>query len=255
MEPTTITGGIAQYPEIAALLVLIVGVFAARILRNLVGYILESADRRLARYATTEGSLVSANLVKAGKLTTFWLVISLSVLVALRLLGVHELSIVLEAAIGFVPKLMIGLAIIGAGHLLGLSSRTLVARMATGVTADAIGPRMLHASILVIAVVMGLQQMGIDIRFITDLVLVLVTVVLGGMALAFALGARQHVANIIAQVELRRYVVGEKIRIGSIEGTIVEIHSTGINLSVPEGVVAIPAARFTRLAVTRLGDG
>ena len=55
---------------------------------------------------------------------------------------------------------------------------------------------------------MGLQHVNVDITFVTQLVLILVGTVSAGLMLAFSLGARRHVANLLARRELSRLAIG-----------------------------------------------
>jgi uncharacterized protein YacL len=252
MDDSIVTARIADYPELAAVVVLIVGIVAARLARHAVGFLLGALDRRLARYATSSASIVSPELVAFSKGLAFWLVVLAAVTFALRLLEVGALSDVLNTVISFIPQMFIGFTIIGAGHLLGLFLRGLTARLADTIGPDSLGPRLVHGAVLLIAIVMGLQHMSIDITFVTQLVLVLVVVVLGGLALAFALGARQHVANLLARSELARFEPGDRIRVDDEEGMIVDIHQTGVELTTAEGSAFIPASHFASMRVVRL---
>ena len=51
--------------------------------------------------------------------------------------------------------------------------------------------------------------------------------------------------------ELERLTPGERIRIDDEEGTVIEIHTTGVDIATAEGVVTIPAARFAELKLLR----
>ena len=72
--------------------------------------------------------------------------------------------------------------------------------------------------------------------------------------LAFALGARRHVANLLAHRELARINVGERIRIDDVEGVVVEIHDTAVDVTTKHGVATVPAARFAESTVLRLSE-
>ncbi|MDH3643973.1 MAG: hypothetical protein OES38_17845, partial [Gammaproteobacteria bacterium] len=204
MDGAFFSENLARYPELGALVVLVLGIAGARVARSAVGQALSALDQRMSRYTTDDAGIISPALIRVGRGMTFWLVVFVAVILALRLLGVGELSVALDSVMAFIPKLLVGVTIVGAGQLLGLVSRSLIARLSDTIQPDSLGPRLVHGAIFVVALVMGLQQMKIDITFITQLVLVLVVVIMGGMMLAFALGARQHVANLIAQTELQR---------------------------------------------------
>jgi small-conductance mechanosensitive channel len=97
----------------------------------------------------------------------------------------------------------------------------------------------------------GLQHMGLDVSFIGQLLILVLGAGIGGLALAFALGARRHVANLVAHAMVARYRPGDRIRIGDIEGVVIEVHRVGVDLVTDEGVVTVPAALFADRPVLR----
>lgn len=254
MNESGVAGFVANHPEAIALAVLILGAVLAKLASAAIERALESLVTHTSRYTTTEQELVSPAYISLARGFTFWILLLASLALALHLLGIDGLSAGLGIVLGFLPRLIIGLAIIGAGYLLGLLLRELVARLDDDPDLNALPPRLVHGAVVLVAVVMGLQHMSVDISFVERLLLVVVTVLLSGMALAFALGARQHAANLIAQSEMQRYSVGELIRVAGKEGTIVSMHRTGLDLATREGVVAIPAALFSSEVVVRLAD-
>lgn len=251
MNPSELFLGLASHPEITAVVVLILGIILARLLSSFVGLFLNQIDLRTARYTTTDTGIVTPRFVRVCKVLVFWSVVLVAVTTALSLVGTDRMSGAIDAVFGFIPRLVAGIAIIATGHLLGLLLRNAFAQMGDSLDADAISLRLLHGAILLIAIVMGLQQMNIDISFITQLSLLLVLLVLGSLGLAFALGARQFVSNLVAQPEIQRYAIGERITIGEYEGTIVGIHRTGVELDCKDGIVSIPSAIFANQPVIR----
>jgi len=94
-----------------------------------------------------------------------------------------------------------------------------------------------------------IEQIGIDVTFVTTMIAIVLGVVLAGFSLAFGLGARQSVANLIAARSLRRhFALGQRARFGSIEGEIVEFTPTSVILSTLEGRVHVPASQFDEQA-------
>jgi hypothetical protein len=210
-------------------------------------------DQRIARYSTSGSYVVSPTRVGLLRAGVFWLTLVISIIFALRLLGVGGFATALDQVLAFVPSLLVGLAIIGVGHLLGIIVRDLVGRVGGGSGTD-LAPRISYVAVLIVAVIMSLQEMGIDTSFLTQLMLVFLVVSLGGLTLAFALGAREYVANLIARAELERYSVGDLLKVGEYQGTVVAIRSTGVDLATDLGIVSIPASRFARQAVVQLAD-
>ncbi|MBX3705589.1 MAG: mechanosensitive ion channel [Pseudomonadales bacterium] len=241
-----------QYPEIAALLVLILGLVLGKVAERGVRHALALVERLASRTGSRHGGLFSPAFQRASGLLAYGIVLALAITEAIRLLGISQLTSWLDQALAYAPRVVIALFILGIGNALGVLARNLVAGVAGHGTPDALGPRAVQAAILVVAIITALQQLGIDISFITQLAMIVLAAVVGGLSLAFALGARRYVANLLAQTELARYGTGERLRIDQDEGLVVEIHRTGLVLATPEGLVSIPAARLAEGRVVRL---
>ncbi len=237
-----------------AVLVLVVGFVVARLAERWTGRGLDALDKWMSRRSTAESAPVSPATFGMIVGAVFWLVIVAAVFTALRVLGIGEFGNLFDGIAAFVPRLLIAVVIIVAGHLLGLLARGLLPTLGDVIQPDTIVPKMAHLGIVLLAMLMAIQQLGIDVSFITQLVLLLLLVTLGGMSLAFALGARTYVANLIARSDLSRFAVGDRIRIDGIEGVIVDIHGTGLELATDSGTVTIPAARFSEVPVLRYAE-
>jgi small-conductance mechanosensitive channel len=78
------------------------------------------------------------------------------------------------------------------------------------------------------------------------MVAVIVGAGLAGAGLAFGLGARTAVSNIIASHYVSQaYRVGQTVRVGSVEGQIVQTTPTAVFIASPEGRVMVPANQFS----------
>jgi small-conductance mechanosensitive channel len=244
---------INTYPELAAIGVLLLGAVLGQIAALLARRVLRSIDRIAARFGGRERMLFSPLIQQTASMTAFVIVLALAVIVAVRLLDIDQLSNWLDLVLVYAPRFVLGLLIIGAGTVLATLVRTLSANLFAQGDANALLPRLIQVGVILIAFVTGLQQIGIDISFITQLSLIVLAAVLGGLSIAFALGSRQYVANLMAQSELARYATGDRLRIDDDEGEIVEIHRSGLTLATDEGLVVIPAARLNSGPVLRLG--
>jgi len=247
-----LSGLIDTYPELTAVVVLVLGFLLGKLAETAVRHLLVLADRLVARYGTRQQTLFSPLFQRVFGLITYATVLVIAVILAVRLLDIEQLSAWLDGALAYAPRFVVGLFIIGIGNVLGALLRNLTAGLLGDGDADALAPRLVHAGVVTVAVITGLQQLGIDISFITQLALVLLASLVGGLSIAFALGARQYVANLMAQPELARYGTGERLRIDADEGVVVEIHRTGLILATDEGLVSIPAARLAEGRVVRI---
>jgi hypothetical protein len=239
---------------LSAVAIMVAGLIAARLTQRVVGRSLSSLDGWLSRYSSSDSGWITPTSAAAISGASFWLVVLMAVVISLRMLGVGEFSDLIEGVADFVPRLLVAVVIVGIGHLLGLLARALVARMSDTMLPDSHIPRLVHGAVLVFALLIALQQLNVNITFVTQLILTLVVVFLGGLTLAFALGARTHVSNLLGRAELRRYAIGEQIRIDDIEGVIVHIHGTGVDVATQDGMVSIPASRFAEVAVLRIPE-
>lgn len=245
--------------EVIAVAILVLGVIIGRLAAVAAGALLDFLDRRAARLATTEKPLISPKLIRVIRAVLFWLIVVLAISYALAVLGVEGLPTRLTSVMDFIPQILVGFTIVVAGHVTGLLASHVVSNLGSEITPSSLAPRLVYGIIVVVAVVMGLQHVQVDISFVTQLLLIAFAVVGGGLMLAFALGARQHVANLLARRELLRLAVADRICIDGVEGEIVNIHATGVEIATEEGVVSVPAARFADANFVKLiqvdGDG
>jgi len=255
MSESGVLDRIAAYPELAAVVVLIIGFIAARLLSLALGHLLAALDRRISRITTSDSGVLTPRFISVSRAIVFWIALIVAVALSLRVLGAGDATVGLNnALISFLPETLIAFAIIVSGHLFGVLISNLVAQLSDDLAADSPGPRLLYGVVLAISVVMALQHIGIDITFVTRLLLIIVAIGGGGLMLAFALGATRHVANLLAHRELSRIAVGERIRVDDLEGTVVEIHSTAVDIATEAGIATIPAARFAEASVLRLRE-
>lgn len=241
-----------NYSEVVAIAVLIVGVTLARLASKGAEIALRNLDERVSRYSDGGGGVGSPRLIRLAKNFVFWIFVLGSVVLALSMLDIRQIPLALDGLFEFLGRVLLGLAIVAVGHLLGLLARRAVEGIGDPRPSLDLGARFAYWAILLIAAVTGLAQLEIDTSFVTQLLLVLIALGIGGLALAFALGARVQVANLLAQRELHRYSVGQRIVVDGVEGIIVEIHATGADLETVDGIAAIPAARFADGTVLRV---
>jgi small-conductance mechanosensitive channel len=141
-----------------------------------------------------------------------------------------------------------------AGHLV----RQAVDRAATaaGLAQPGLLARAAQAALVFLGIVTAADELGIQSTMLTVVVATVVGSVLGGATLAFGLGSRVAVSNIVAMFYLlKTYRVGQVVRIGDVEGEIVEITQTGVFISSPAGRVLVPGRRFSEETSTLLTGG
>lgn len=248
---------------VAAILLLLIGWMFARILRALTKRAMLLIDTMLPRLGLPTGlSHVRAarGSVVAGTIV-YWVVLLLFITAATQVLGLQAFTDWLAKLIDYLPTLAVGLLILAAGWLMSGFAADLVQA-----TVPRLEPgqrnmmaRIVRVSILVGAILIGADQIGIRITFLAIFVGAIAVTVGGGVALAVGLGSRAYVANLIAAHHLRQaFAVGQTVRIAEHEGRLLEITSTGVIIETTEGRVLVPASLFHEQPVTvkaRTGNG
>jgi small-conductance mechanosensitive channel len=104
---------------------------------------------------------------------------------------------------------------------------------------------MVRIAIYIAAALLAISELGVDITLLTAILSVALAALLGGFAIAFGLGARTAISNIIGSHYLRQtFDVGQTIRVGEIEGTIIALTPTAVIVQVPDGRMVVPAKQF-----------
>ena len=158
----------------------------------------------------------------------FWFVILFTITGASSVLGLDAFVAWLLQIAAYLPILLAGMLITLAGVIISALTRDVMAAAAhkAGIA---------QAAILLTAVAVGIDQIGVDISFISVV----------GVALAFGVGARDYMGNIIAGRQLRGlYRVGNRLRIRDIEETVAELTTTKVVLVSERGRFMIPALLF-----------
>ena len=107
-----------------------------------------------------------------------------------------------------------------------------------------------------ITIFIGVEQVGINIEFLTSIIMILIAGIVFGSALAFGLGAGTVVDNILASHYLQQqYRTGHRVKIGSIEGRIIRITPNAVIMDSQEGELCIPAKQFSENISLLIGEG
>lgn len=263
---TRITDTLAATFHLPALLVaaglLLVGWLLGRFLRSrtvrLVSRLVERFSKSPTVRTATERTGIRETLPRVIGGFVFWIVLLFFLAAAIETLGLPVVTDTLGRAAYYLPNVLAAVVIVFAGVLLGnlAHGAAVIGASKIGIPyGDTLG----HAaqlSILLVAIVIGLEQIGIDSQFIVALVTVTLAAILAGTALAFGLGARTAVANIIgARYVDQVYRVGQTVKIGHMQGRIAETTTVAVILETSDGRVWIPAGRFSEEASTLLTDG
>jgi hypothetical protein len=225
-----------------------------------VGLVLAVALGRLTRRLVRRGARVISGIYPKGATppsterleagigdAVYWLIVVCSVMGATETLGLPVVTAWLSGVASFLPRVAAAVVIVALGVLAARVARHLIRRGATSAKLPSSErlARLGEAAVLTASVLVAVDELGIEVSFLKATLLIVLGVTLGGVALSFALGGRDLVANILSAYYVHKlYEVGQVVRIGETEGRILRITEISIVLECAEGTVAVPARVF-----------
>ena len=246
---------------VTALLIMACGVAVAYLLRIIIGRVVAGLDRLIpsrrlrASLRTVAIGRPASEMVGT---VVFWFVILLFLASATETIGLPLVTSWLSGAARYLPGVLSALLIALAGLAVGVFLRDLAisALARAGVPNSRALGRLLQTVVVLVCVMIAVDQLGIDTTLLTALIVTLLGVALLGGAVAFGLGARTEVSNILASHYLQKtYKVGNRVRIGDLKGEVLQITPTAVVLDSGEGRVTVPAKRFSEEASVMLEGG
>lgn len=244
-------GLVAAVPNVlTAAAVLVLGWSLACLLRTSVARALRRFMGRAVRDDPAGALDDGARDSDAGDLAAngaYWLVLITTFVVAVDALNVPLFRRWMAALGGLLPRIAIAVALVLGGLVFGRFAATAITRTARRLpTAQARKlSRLTHVLIVAAAAMIAAAQLGIDVSLLTSVFLIALSAILGGAALAFALGAREVVTDILAMhYASGSYQVGQIVRVGSDQGRIVRTTRTCVFLENEDGELAIPGRHF-----------
>jgi small-conductance mechanosensitive channel len=252
---------VTRLPDVVgAVLIILLGWVVGRLLSALLRRLLARAVDRLqgSRLLGGEDRLGWRGALPGliGGLT-FWTVMAVAVVAAADTLEMALVGELLANIARLLPQVLAGVLVVFVGVVFAELAQAGVLRTAAAAGVPYAGAlaRAVQLSLIVVATVMGAHQAGIDSTFLMIALPVALGALLGGAALAFGLGSRTAVSNIIASHQLTRvHEVGERVRIAGIEGRIERVTPTAVILEAEDGKVVVPASLFSEQIAVILAE-
>ena len=163
------------------------------------------------------------NLRQAGSFigaVFFWLIIFSSVLLITDILGLTVLTNWFENILQYVPNAIAAILIIFAAIIMGNFLYDLIESVSTraGLEYSSTLGRIAQFFVLSMAIFIAIDQIGIEITFLINIIDIVLAAILFGGALAFGIGSKTSVSNILAAFYVRKtYKEGDDVEIGKIK--------------------------------------
>jgi small-conductance mechanosensitive channel len=239
-----------------ALVLLIVGLLASIVLGRLARNTLNRAglDRFADRSGTNEllehaglGKSLSALVGTAVRLT----VVVVVCFAALTLLGLAFLSDSLNQTILYIPRLLVALALVLIGVVLGAFARAWIERASAQLDLPIAIGTVVQVVIIVVFGLCAAAQAGVAVAPLAAIALVLLGSVAVTLTLAFGLGAREIARSLTSGRYARAdFDVGQTIRVGDLRGEIVRIDAAATTLKSGGETIRVPNSVLVERIVT-----
>lgn len=193
--------------------------------------------RNASRDKDQKASTLAGNLI-------FWIIMLTFMGTAAEVLGLAVFGKMMTALAAFLPRLLGAALLLVLGLFLGQAARELMA----GSTDHEVTPpwwRQLdqgaQAVIVALTVVVALSLVGVDLRWVTWLVVIFVAVAGLAIALAFGVGFQGLARDLAAGFYLRtRLKAGQRLRVGEVEGKVLQLTTLHLVLQTTDGPLALP---------------
>ena len=225
--------------------------------RRIVGVVSSRVETRIEK----SGSLRGAGLWRAAPTVigrgVYWTILLYFATAAIDQLSVPFAAELLQSLAYFLPKVLLALVLAFAGASLGSLAHQWTSSIAAqaGISNPGVLGRMAQAGILAVALIVAVQQIGVEGSIFVAMTTVVLASILGAMALAFGLGSSSVVANIMASYYASKALsVGDRVRVGKTEGAVLEITPTSIVIAVGADRLYLPARKYCDEALVVVGS-
>ena len=232
-----------------ALLVLLIGYLIARLFK----YLTKKFVINLPRFFKSErikSRLYAGNLEQSAKHISkiiYWIILIFTIALITEIIGLPIITSWLSGIVHYLPNILAAIVIIFIGIIGGRLVGSLIVSAANkaGIAYGNVIGKAAQYALLFISIIVAADQIGIEIGFLIQLVDIVLAALLFGAALAFGLGAKTSVSNILASYYIHNnYKEGDSIKIEDVEGKIISISSTSVLVATKDGQVNIPAKDF-----------
>jgi small-conductance mechanosensitive channel len=235
----------------AALIVVLVGFFVAKLLDALLSKLLAKIglDRLMA--GTGLNKMLARVGIHApvstliGKIV-YWFVLLIALVTAAESLGLDRVSATLDMLALYLPKVLGAAIVLLGGVLLAQLVSGLVRGAAEGVGleyANGLG-RIVQGLVIIISISVAIGQLEVKTELLNQVISIVLISVGLAVALALGLGSRDIIGQILAGIYVRElYEVGQQISLDDLEGQIEEIGTVKTTLLTESGELVSVANR------------
>lgn len=245
-----------------AAILLIVGYFVARVVRDLLTKGLRAlhfdniADRAgITRFLRMAGTQLDAARVLAE--IVFWWILLFFIEMAFNALELVQITGYINAILGYLPNVFAAVLIVVIGALIANIVADIVRGAAgeAGLSATSLLATVARWAIIIFAVLAALTQLNVAQNMIFILFAAFVGMVALAGGLAFGLGGVDAARGLLSGMSAGRILQpGQRVQIGQHTGTIVRHDLNSTVVDTDTGQIAIPNSELSHERITMLGS-
>lgn len=234
------------------LLFLIVGMFIAKALRSIVKRLLNMVPvpavvQNMNIAERIQGLGLNFKPIDLMSNVVYWLVMIVTFMSVADILQIPALSNLLNAGLGYIPQLIVGVLIAAITFLAADKVKDMITGTLHGNLAsheNLIGS-VVKGIILFFGLTIAANQLGLDISLITDNFSNIVMGLIGAGAIAFGLGAKRVAGSIAAGMVIKNSLnEGSKVMVNENVGTIKKIGSAMSVVEIDGSEVHVPNTKL-----------
>lgn len=172
-----------------------------------------------------------------------WMLILVFIMAGSSIFGLDVISNGISSFLGYLPKLLTAIVIFAGGIYLGTVVKNAIRTMFKSLEINGgnlVGNIIFYLIVIFLAIT-ALDQAGVDTSIIKNNVTLLLASILLAFTIAFGLGARDAVSRLLFGYYSRKnIIIGDKIKIGDIEGVVTAIDNLSLTIVTKEEKVVVP---------------
>jgi small-conductance mechanosensitive channel len=262
-----ITGALTEmFHRVAAFLPNLVGALIVLLIGWLLAWLAQRVARRvlarlgfdrLAERAGATDAFARAGITKSpsrlvGRVI-YWLLLLTFLMIAVESLGLTTAATALRALVAYLPRVVGAAIVLVGGALIGqfLGKGTQALAVGSGVEFHAALGRAVQYIALAMAAILAVDQLGLNTTLLNNVLGNLLTVAGAALALAFALGSREAVRNLLAGFYAKDlFEIGQTVEVEGYKGMLEAIGPLKAVIAAAEGRVTVPNSVLMDRCVT-----
>lgn len=181
-----------------------------------------------------------------------WILLLVFMIIAADVMQWTIISVEISNLLRYLPKLFSALALFMIGVYIANFVRKAISGLFTslGMSGGKVISSMAFYGIAILVTITALNQAGVDTTIITTNVTLILGALLLTFVLAFGLGSRDVITNLLLTFYARKnYTVGDYIKVNGMEGEIIAIDNISLSLKTATGKVVIPILQIVESTV------